>query len=447
MRSLLNQAIVVCLTISSFTGTYAQDKPGPLKAVGRAIDNAVESRRARRELLEQRLLNARENSDAYRREIQNNLQNQFTSEANDSVEDNNKLTRARYRADWHDWSQNRYEAHREWYRGPWQGPTGTPAANSWWQYRWSQYPVYTTLGVAPWTAYRGAYRFGLSGYRNPFFVPPPAGTTVVIDYGQPIYAASANTSVAASLNTFNQAREAFFNRDYPSALRLVDLAVAASPNDAIIHEFRSLVLFAQKQYGPSATAAYAVLAAGPPWSYRTMIGLYPDEGTYLGHLKQLERYRADHSDAPDTRFLLGYHYLVKGDSGAASREFEAFLRLVPNDPVGIELLSMVGGQVPDKPSVLSEQHSDFKVDRSKLIGTWRGPKERDYELVLKDNGEFTWVQQGSQAPLEGVYALEGSNVVLESDDGSVIVGRISPVDNGFAISLGDGQGVQMLLVP
>ena len=41
------------------------------------------------------------------------------------------------------------------------------------------------------------------------------------------------------------------------------------PNDASLHEFRALVLFALGQYEQAAATLYAVLSNGPGWDWTT----------------------------------------------------------------------------------------------------------------------------------------------------------------------------------
>src|SRR5262249_56341432 len=108
---------------------------------------------------------------------------------------------------------------------------------------------------------------------------------------------------------FDQARAAFLEGNYDQALKLTDEAVAKLPHDAVLHEFRSLVLFALKRYTESAAAIHAVLAVGPGWDAKTLSGLYPDMSTYTAHLRALEAARNQNQRDADLRLLVGYHYL------------------------------------------------------------------------------------------------------------------------------------------
>ena len=87
---------------------------------------------------------------------------------------------------------------------------------------------------------------------------------------------------------FNAAQTAFYSGDYDGALKSVNDAIALAKNDAVLHEFRSLVLFAQGKYQESAAAIHSVLAVGPGWDWTTLISLYPSVDTYTQQLRKLE---------------------------------------------------------------------------------------------------------------------------------------------------------------
>ena len=85
-------------------------------------------------------------------------------------------------------------------------------------------------------------------------------------------------------------RAAFTKGDYQEAMRLVNQAIAKKPNDPVPHEFRALILFATRQYGPAAAAIYAVLSVGPGWDSPTLYSFYPDPNVYTAQLRALEQY-------------------------------------------------------------------------------------------------------------------------------------------------------------
>ena len=58
--------------------------------------------------------------------------------------------------------------------------------------------------------------------------------------------------VTPAVSTFDQARMSFQVGDYQQALSLTDQALAKMPNDAAMHEFRALCLFALQRYDEAA---------------------------------------------------------------------------------------------------------------------------------------------------------------------------------------------------
>ncbi len=153
------------------------------------------------------------------------------------------------------------------------------------------------------------YGWGYSGYSNPYrrlsgaaaaspiVAPQQAGVAAqqsaatAYNYSQPISttAAPPEQAVAGQANTaFDQAREAFKAGDYAKALQLDQQALTQMPNDRTLHEFLSLVFFAQGKYDQAAEPLYAVLSVGPGWDWTTLSGMYPDVETYTRQLRALE---------------------------------------------------------------------------------------------------------------------------------------------------------------
>src|SRR5205823_4577340 len=133
------------------------------------------------------------------------------------------------------------------------------------------------------------------------------------DYSQPINPESAPPAAevaAPALAKFEAARAAFRNGDYAGALRGVDEALKVLPNDATLHEFRALVLFAVGKYDLAAGPLYAVLNVGPGWDWTTMAGLYPTIDVYTAQLRKLEAFVAANQSSTSGRFVLAYHYLT-----------------------------------------------------------------------------------------------------------------------------------------
>src|SRR5262249_32829469 len=149
-----------------------------------------------------------------------------------------------------------------------------------WDYLWDNHPVAAVAGLTWWGVNSLGYWFGTGDYSNPYYAEGSA-----VSYAEPVVTTplEAPTEQGAlppgvsqeALDKFDQARAAFLEADYAKALKLTDQAVAKMPRDAVLHEFRSLVLFAMKRYTEAAAAIHAVLAVGPGWDAKTLTSLYP----------------------------------------------------------------------------------------------------------------------------------------------------------------------------
>ena len=171
-------------------------------------------------------------------------------------------------------------------------------------------PTWGVSNFAGWGLGSVASNWAYSGYTNPYYATviaaQPAQTNVVYDYSQPINVTSPppDASVAESNEqVFSAARDSFKAGDYQRALDLTDQVLKQTPNEAVVHEFRALCLFALKRYDEAASVNYAVLTAGPGWNWSTMVGLYPDVDTYTNQLRALEAYaRSNPSSASGAVF-------------------------------------------------------------------------------------------------------------------------------------------------
>jgi tetratricopeptide (TPR) repeat protein len=272
------------------------------------------------------------------------------------------------------WGYNAYQSNWSgWHSGSWNNWNTTPAA---WYGAGAATAVGSSLLWGAGTSYT---------YSNPFYVASPTVvTTPALDYSQPVqvpapvnvaidttsYASPAtyaypaadesiDTSAAPATTAateeaapppatpqvppeatehFDLAREAFKSEQYDRALKEVEEAIKILPKDTTLHEFRSLVLFAQGKYKDAASGIYAVLAVGPGWNWETMSGLYANPDTYTKQLRALEAYVRQNLNAADGRFLLAYHYLVLNSIPQAVMELKEFEKLVPKDQLAPELV-------------------------------------------------------------------------------------------------------------
>jgi tetratricopeptide (TPR) repeat protein len=272
-------------------------------------------------------------------------------------------------------------------------------------------------------------------YYNPYY-----SETTVINYSEPIVTSPADAPAEQqpvgpaqeNLDKFDQARVAFGEGKYDESLKLLDEFAVNMPNDAVVHEFRSLVLFALKRYRESAAAIHAVLAVGPGWDWATLSSLYPDVETYTTQLRALEAYRTANPMAADARFLLGYHYLSTGSSDAAFQEFKKANELQPKDSVSANLVrSLTPRDAESKPAPAQRVgESDPKpVPAADVVGTWTatGRGSSQYSMELDKEGSFTWsYSRGTRKQaVKGVYTVEGNVLAMEPDAGGTMLAELT----------------------
>jgi tetratricopeptide (TPR) repeat protein len=317
---------------------------------------------------------------------------------------------------------------------------------------WDHHPVAMGLGLTAWGVNRLSYWFGYSSYYNPYYYEPyPVSSTVNIDYSQPlvVYEQSADALAESGqaptaeaqdpgLAAFDQARQAFYDGNYQGALDGVNTSLASMPDDAVLHEFRALVLFAMGKYKDAAAGLHAVLAVGPGWDWTTMSSLYASIDSYTQQLRALEQARDQSPNAPELRLLLAYHYLTAGHNDAAAAQFKKLVELQPNDQVARQLLEMTAGPDAVPGATASppapESVPAVTIPPADLVGTWnaKGADNTSFALTLTDKGEFTWAYTagGKETKVDGVYALEGADLALEPDEGGVMLATITPPKNG-----------------
>lgn len=72
--------------------------------------------------------------------------------------------------------------------------------------------------------------------------------------------------------------------NYSAALKSADEAIACTPGDITLHEYRALVLFTLGRYSDLAGVLNPVLAYGLGWGWNTMVGFNDSSGTYSDQL-------------------------------------------------------------------------------------------------------------------------------------------------------------------
>jgi tetratricopeptide (TPR) repeat protein len=401
------------------------------------------------------------------------------------------------------WNGHGHHHHNHWNHGfwggwgggfyPWWGPGW---GGGWWGPRWGfGYPLLSFgLGYGGWGypyygyGYGGGYgNWGYGSYSNYYYNPygsqPLVLGSTVIDYSEPLAQLDPAQPVVADENApapndddpatkaamadFDQARSLFMNGDYAAAMTEVNKAIEQLPSDAVLHEFRGLVLFAQGNYKDSAAAIHAVLAGGPGWDWQTLRGLYPSVDVYTQQLRALESYASSHPDSADARFLLGYHYMTEGYRDAAIRQFTKVTQLQPDDVLAQQIvkasttppegeataasnandipLTIPESPVTTRPSASSSAvetppgdapAADAAVNQTaakptveQLSGAWNAANAdgAKFDVNLTPEGTFTWkfTDGDKTGTLEGKYTLANDLLIMEPKNGEPMVGRIT----------------------
>lgn len=248
-----------------------------------------------------------------------------------------------------------------------------------------------------------------------------------------------DSSPGSSQDPLDPAIAAFKQRDYDKALDLVNKAILRAPQDQVMHEFRGLVLFANQDYRQAAATIHAALSNGPGWDWTTMSSLYNNIDTYTGQLRMLQTFVKNHADDGAAHFLLGYHYLVAGNSESAAEEFQQVVKLVPNDSLAAQILKMVShsagasSDAPAAPSAASQTAAN-PVDPTTMTGNWTANRNdgSKFELDLGLDSSFTWkfTQKGKTSQFGGSYAIDGNTLTLNRANGGALVGTVTPGSNG-----------------
>jgi tetratricopeptide (TPR) repeat protein len=146
-----------------------------------------------------------------------------------------------------------------------------------------------------------------------------------------------------ALQYYSEARAAFLDGDYRSALRLAGHAAVDEPRNPKVHELISLALFALRNYTAAASEAHAAMAMGTTADWKDLVGYYFDAEKhttqfgalevekYTTQLRALEKASAGNPKSAAEHFLLGYHYLMIDARDNAKTQFAEALKLAPSD--------------------------------------------------------------------------------------------------------------------
>ena len=326
----------------------------------------------------------------------------------------------------------------------------------------SYYPV--GWGLLGWSLGSMVYDIGYETYSNPY----PASTVVAssrldVTYTEPLARLAARSTpadeAAVQETTRNSesfvadSQAAFRAQNYLLALELADKAIAESPGDGALHEYRALVLFALGRYGEASGVLHPVIASGPGWDWATMRALYDSLETYTSQIRRLEAHTLDNPTAADARFLLGYHYMVCGHLDSAAVQFESAANLVPADRVSSQLANLARFSVKDSDNSLppgvrpapapAKSLPREIVPLEKLQGTWVATRDSGATITLRflPDGNFTWthLKDAKSTELAGAYSINDNGLlVLDSPDTRMVADVSLPAERQLKFVLVGG---------
>jgi len=238
---------------------------------------------------------------------------------------------------------------------------------------------------------------------------------------------------------FSDAVAAFKRNDYDFALALTNQGIGQFPDDAVLHELRALIYFAQEDYQGAAGTIHSVLAVGPGWDWTTLVGMYSDVAVYTAQLRALELHVRSNPQDAGPQFLLAYQYMSCGHAESAARYLTNVVRLVPTDRVAIDLMQMLNSTIPNasnaatppEPFGNNVPRSNPSTFRSEtLLGTWTASRNDNSKFVLTfaNDSHFSWrfTPQGQDTQsFEGTYRLENDVLSLNRNEGGTLVASLS----------------------
>ena len=336
-----------------------------------------------------------------------------------------------------------------WHHGHW----GYGYSSSYYHHHWwcddDDFARGFMWGIGVWSFGNLIYNMGYQTYSNPY--PAPVVQNTYVTYNQPVSVAAAAhppgdeatvTSAEAKSNEASQrSRDAFAKGDYITASKALDEAIAATPGDVTLHEYRSLIFFALGKFSDAAGVLNPVLASGPGWGWETMIGFYNNSETYNQQLRKLEDYTKSAPTKADARFLLGYHYMVCGHMKEANLEFSKASELQPADSISRQLRDLTKSSIPEtsEPDSSPPTKPDL-MTQTQLPGLWvsdRG-KEGKITFELKADGAYTWsyLNEGRKSDMNGTYSINDNGLlVMTTDDTQMIVELVRKDDKNMKFTI------------
>lgn len=182
-------------------------------------------------------------------------------------------------------------------------------------------------------------------------------------------------------NTYYEQARLFYNKKYyPAALDLINLILDTEPNNERALELRNDIVDARKAEVADARATatqaekdgHLVVAIE---AYNRILELSPDDAEARAAKQRL----VDRLDVTQ-QLKLGIDLFNSGRLSEAKRQFEAVLRVNPQDPVALDYMSKLGAVAP-LPATLEDLQKDKEIWPLYLEGL-RHMRNKDYQKAI-----------------------------------------------------------------
>ena len=330
-------------------------------------------------------------------------------------------------------------------------------------------------GLIGWGLGALCFSSGYNDYENPYpAAPVQTSYAAPVTYTQPITIVATETVPVAQENAevqvqqmaekasthIEKSQEAFRQGNYVAALESANAAIAESPGDGALHEYRALVLFALGKFSEAAGVLNPVLAGGPGWDWTTMVKLYDSKETYTKQLAALEQYATSKPEAADARFLLGYHYMVCGHVEAAATQFKFASDLQPKDSISKQLYNLcavTSTPAPAVPAGTAEEVAESPLPEAlatppitpetvpveKLGGKWVVDKGEQgvVTLTFGEDGKFSWdfTKAGKSDGFAGEFSMNDDGLlVLDAEETQMVATIAMPEDGTLRFIIAGG---------
>lgn len=145
----------------------------------------------------------------------------------------------------------------------------------------------------------------------------------------------------------SKAKEQFRQGSYEACAASIERALAISPEDSDLLQFRAFAYFASGDIDSAAADIYDALQTGNTWNWQAAYDLYQSRDKYELHLRRLEQ-KCTVEPSMSTHFALGYQYIVLEHLARGQKELNKALVFQPEEPLITQLVAVIDQVVASK---------------------------------------------------------------------------------------------------